>query len=72
MEDNFQHRQDLVKPDETLSKYSENKYLNEDERLRQDSGIGPRSKDGKHDKRRHSVETNLLLWLNLPSLRLYN
>ena len=51
MEDNFQHRQDLVKPDETLSKYSENKYLNEDERLRQDSGIGPRSKDGKHDKR---------------------
>merc|ERR1712198_490912 len=46
LEDNFQHRQDLVKPDETLSKYSENKYLNEDERLRQDSGIGPRSKDG--------------------------
>ena len=51
LEDNFQHRRDLVQPDETLSKYSENKYLSEDARLRQDSGVGPRTKDGKNNKR---------------------
>ena len=46
MEDNFKHRQDLVKPDDKL--YNTNReYASEDERPIQHSGIGPRAKDGK-------------------------
>jgi hypothetical protein len=45
LEDNFKHRQDLVKPDESLSK-SNREYLSEDERSNNHSGIGPRTKDG--------------------------
>ena len=47
MEDNFKHRQDLVKPDENLSN-SNKEYLSEDDRPNKHSGIGPRTKDGKH------------------------
>ena len=43
LEDNFKHRQDLVKPDESLSN-SNREYLSEDDRS---NGIGPRTKDGK-------------------------
>ena len=61
MEDNFQHRQDLVKPDESLSK-SNKEHLSEDERpSRQHSGIGPRTKDGKNDKRQHTIETSFVV-----------
>ena len=47
LEDNFKHRQDLVKPDEKLSN-SNREYVSEDERPIHHSGIGPRTKDGKH------------------------
>merc|ERR1712226_1193178 len=57
LEDNFQHRQDLVKPDDSLSK-SNKEYLSEDERPRQHSGIGPRTKDAA--KLRIKLVKNLL------------
>ena len=46
LEDNFKHRQDLVKPDESLSN-SNREYLSEDDRSNNHTGIGPRTKDGK-------------------------
>ena len=46
LEDNFKHRQDLVKPDDKLHN-TNREYASEDERPIQHSGIGPRTKDGK-------------------------
>ena len=47
LEDNFKHRQDLVKPDENLSN-SNKEHLSEDDRPNHHSGIGPRTKQGNH------------------------